>query len=61
MAYEFVKYDASKPEEMARLQKQIALIKEKQVSVSNANQRAALPHAQHGPRAKVVGPVPSRS
>ena len=37
IAYEFVKYDPSKPEEMAGLEKQITLIKEKQVPVSNAN------------------------
>lgn len=37
LAYEFVKYDPSRPEEMSKLQKQITLIKEKQVSVANAN------------------------
>jgi hypothetical protein len=37
LAYEFVKYDPSRPEEMAGLQKQITLIKEKQIAASNAN------------------------
>ncbi len=37
LAYEFVKYDPAHPEEMAKLQKQITLIKDKEVSVANAN------------------------
>lgn len=37
LAFEFVKYDPTRPEEMAKVQKQIALIKEKQVPVTNAN------------------------
>lgn len=37
LAVEFVKYDPAQPELMSGLQKQIALIKEKQVPVANAN------------------------
>lgn len=37
LAFEFVKYDPNRPDEMAQIQKQIALIKERQVPVSNAN------------------------
>lgn len=37
LAFEFIKYDPSRPEEMARIQKQIALVKERQVPVANAN------------------------
>lgn len=37
VAFEFVKYDPTKPTEMAQLQKQIALVKERHVPVANAN------------------------
>ncbi|MBK8213280.1 MAG: DUF3644 domain-containing protein [Myxococcales bacterium] len=37
LAFEFIKYDPSRPEEMAQIQKQIALVKERQVPVANAN------------------------
>lgn len=37
VAMEFVKFDPNKPAEMAQLQKQIALVKEKHVPVANAN------------------------
>ncbi|MCC6648377.1 MAG: hypothetical protein IT374_22755 [Polyangiaceae bacterium] len=37
LAFEFVKYDPNRPEEMAQIQKQIALVKERQVPVTNAN------------------------
>lgn len=37
LTMEFVKHDPSRPEEMAELQNKIALIKEKQVEVINAN------------------------
>jgi hypothetical protein len=37
LAFEFVKYDPTQPDAMAQLQKQIALVKERQVPVVNAN------------------------
>jgi hypothetical protein len=37
LAMEFVKYDPTRPDEMAALQKQITMIKEKHVEVVNAN------------------------
>lgn len=37
IAFEFVKYDPTRPDEMAQIQKQIALVKERQVPVANAN------------------------
>lgn len=35
-AFEFIKYDPSRPEEMAQLQKLVAMVREKQVPVANA-------------------------
>jgi hypothetical protein len=37
LAFEFAKYDPNRPDEMAQLQKQIALVKERHVLVANAN------------------------
>ncbi|XXV34517.1 DUF3644 domain-containing protein [Sorangium sp. So ce1504] len=37
LAFEFIKYDPNRPEDMAQIQKQIALIKERQVPVANAH------------------------
>lgn len=41
LAFEFVKYDASRPEEMEQLRKVVALVREKQVNVANAETLSA--------------------